>query len=296
MSDPPAPKRHPLHQAVWNHEILKMRELVKGGADVNECDGEGNTPLHYAGNAELARVLLEAGAQVGVRNSTGDTPLHYAASARFVRAMVDAGADANALNNEGDPPLYTLVTWCHPVVVRALLNGGADKDFKNSVNTTILHVAVLNGFDSTVGELLEAGADPNVRGVEGRTPLHEAVREDHLEKIRLLLETGADAQIWNDQGETPERLPQCTESAMHEFKKHESSKKRRKLAHSTPDIRYLAYNDEDRMSRGRIFRTRQAAMKWVRGQVKEDDTVKGSDAELLEYFGFEIDEIDYVDS
>lgn len=51
--------------------------LVDGGADVNEVEAAGNTPLHSAafeGWREGAELLLQLGAKVNASNNAGDTP------------------------------------------------------------------------------------------------------------------------------------------------------------------------------------------------------------------------------
>lgn len=57
-----------------NTEIV---QLVDAGADVNEVEAAGNTPLHSAafeGWLEGAQLLLQLGAKVNASNNAGDTP------------------------------------------------------------------------------------------------------------------------------------------------------------------------------------------------------------------------------
>jgi len=52
-------------------------QLVDAGADVNEVEAAGNTPLHSAafeGWLEGAQLLLQLGAKVNASNNAGDTP------------------------------------------------------------------------------------------------------------------------------------------------------------------------------------------------------------------------------
>ena len=67
--------------------------LITIGANVNETDDSGMTPLTYAatwGNANALAILLENGADVNHKDKVGDTALHEVA-ARMVRAA--AGRD-----------------------------------------------------------------------------------------------------------------------------------------------------------------------------------------------------------
>ena len=56
-------------------EAVKL--LVEIGADVNEANSGGETPLHaaaYTGADEIVQFLVEQGAKVDSRNQVGETP------------------------------------------------------------------------------------------------------------------------------------------------------------------------------------------------------------------------------
>ena len=59
------------------HNNTEIVQLVDAGADVNEVEAAGNTPLHSAafeGWLEGAQLLLQLGAKVNASNNAGDTP------------------------------------------------------------------------------------------------------------------------------------------------------------------------------------------------------------------------------
>ena len=70
-----------LQIASVNGHASVARVLIEFGANVNQANSSGQTPLILAavgGHAELARVLLEAGADLGVANPHGQTALDIA--------------------------------------------------------------------------------------------------------------------------------------------------------------------------------------------------------------------------
>lgn len=59
-----------------------MTALLAAGAAVDETNGDGATPLHFAarkGRTEVAAALLAVGAAVDAIDRVGDTPLNFAA-------------------------------------------------------------------------------------------------------------------------------------------------------------------------------------------------------------------------
>ena len=65
------------------NDIVKVRECIDNGADVNEADRDGFTALHWAArnsNVEICTLLLKNNADVNKADRDGWTALHYAAS------------------------------------------------------------------------------------------------------------------------------------------------------------------------------------------------------------------------
>lgn len=76
-----------LHMVTSKHQLGMIKELLKHGADPNNRDSEGNTPLHllfsvFSKNIEMSKemtqVLLNCGADPNQLNNDSWTPLHLA--------------------------------------------------------------------------------------------------------------------------------------------------------------------------------------------------------------------------
>eukprot|EP00290_Baffinella_frigidus_P047422 CAMPEP_0180402996 /NCGR_PEP_ID=MMETSP0989-20121125/39185_1 /TAXON_ID=697907 /ORGANISM="non described non described, Strain CCMP2293" /LENGTH=304 /DNA_ID=CAMNT_0022406193 /DNA_START=24 /DNA_END=935 /DNA_ORIENTATION=- len=95
--------------AVWSwHGVAKV--LLDAGADVNEANEGGRTPLHSAvqGSEEMVRTLLDGGADVAKKDVGGRTALHCCGvlrgregRANVTRMLLNAGADVTARDEQG---------------------------------------------------------------------------------------------------------------------------------------------------------------------------------------------------
>ncbi len=82
----------PLPCSFWHHSA-ELVQLVDAGADVNEVEAAGNTPLHSAafeGWLEGAQLLLQLGAKINASNNAGDRPWVGCASGIFFFLLLKA--------------------------------------------------------------------------------------------------------------------------------------------------------------------------------------------------------------
>jgi ankyrin repeat protein len=120
-----------LHWAAENGLVDIAALLIEQGADVDEKDQFGNTPLHLALRyPDMVRLLLDSGADVNARNAMGNTPLHLAVTdERVVEMLLDAGAQVNARNGLDKSPLnYAMrqgTSASSLAVVETLIRAGA---------------------------------------------------------------------------------------------------------------------------------------------------------------------------
>jgi len=105
-----------LHAAAQVADVKTIHELLTAGADVNECDEFGFTPLHRAATAgeevdseqviEALRLLLKHGAALEDVEPSGRTPLYlaieFSQTAEPVQAIIDAGASLDFDGEHGE--------------------------------------------------------------------------------------------------------------------------------------------------------------------------------------------------
>ena len=111
-----------LIEAATEGDLDAVKQHIAAGTDLNQKDpnpaGAKATALGIAaalGHTEVAIALIEGGANVDQRDKDGSTPLHSAAFLcypKIVQALLDKGADKNARNNSGSTPLESVeVPW-----------------------------------------------------------------------------------------------------------------------------------------------------------------------------------------
>ena len=142
-----------LRSAIAEGDAHAVQQLLEAGADGNDREWPGWTPLHMAavaGESAAAELLLRNGADVNARTVWGLTPLHAAAPVHGETATLEV-----------------------------LLGYGADIAARNSWGKTPLHVAAQRGLDvSSAQLLLAAGAPVEAADNRGDTPLLLAIRSN----------------------------------------------------------------------------------------------------------------------
>ena len=116
-----------IFQASETGNIKRIEEFLANGADVNQQDIFGDTPLHGAaryGHANAIRMFIEAGALVNQQDNGGRTPLHLAAMigrADAIRMLIEAGALVNQQDSYGKTAV-DIATASNRQHIVALLN------------------------------------------------------------------------------------------------------------------------------------------------------------------------------
>ena len=206
----------PLLVAIMNANWDLAKQLIDAGADVNQWDIYGETPLFLSINS---RTRLDGGrASIDPINKTNGTAI--------VKMLLDKGADPNAqlffqpanlsgtTNTRGTTPLIRAANNADMEMVKLLLEKGADATLYMADRQTPIH-AVLAGRapENQAIELIkilqQAGTDVNVvalinhpQEIRGGSALHYAVRKRQKEVIKLLASMKIDMNAVDQDGLT----------------------------------------------------------------------------------------------
>ena len=203
-----------------NVEVLAAR--IKEGANVNQVDELGNSPLHLAARKNATAclaLLLQSGADPLVRNAEGQTAIQLVTAPDTIRVLRDAMVQrrleieiCHAVANGNLQPLRTvlnnpqrkfnpnildesnsmslLMLACSQgdvELVKTLIAAGADVNYISANRRSVLHIAVDHNQPAVVTALLQAGANPMQQAANSAMPLHDAVWSNRVECVKALL-------------------------------------------------------------------------------------------------------------
>lgn len=206
----------------WNHEDI-ARYLVEKGANLNQVDKNGNTPLHiaaYNGRKDLCAFYLDHGAKLEAKNNYGYTPFLLACDGfgghdedkpgtRIL--LMERGANVKAIDKEkrnainllfckyDDFPLiynaYPDYDFLKTLVEKGVKIDNAGKYGDTPLLTTVYASAKESGLDKYVRDLVSLGANVNKKHKNGYTPLTMAISVENCAMVQTLLDLGANTSI-----------------------------------------------------------------------------------------------------
>ena len=216
-----------------NQTLLSFEELAEYNADVCHC---GYTPLHLAalyGHLEAAILLIRKGAQLDDRDCTGATPIHVAACPNRANLI---GGNINVKTSNGSTSLHSAAACGVVGIIDYLLYKKASLTAVDNYNLTAPHYSIHNFtftsfvdlmaprkghlsrffvYDNqytsvddlhwldTLVKLLHGGSNIDVVDVDGQTPLHIAAYYGLADAVNVLLQMNASMEMKDKNGKTP---------------------------------------------------------------------------------------------
>lgn len=163
-----------LINATRSGDMTTVRKLVDQGADVNQINGFGMTPLMIA---------------IDQKNRPA------------IEYLIDKGADLNAFDGQARTPLIYAIFHHDEMTSKLLIAKGADIHYESLINgSTPLDTAAALGHLDLVQLLLEKGADVNHRAADGATALMYAVQNNQFPVVSYLLDQCASPYFTHQNG------------------------------------------------------------------------------------------------
>ena len=178
-----------------------VMSLINKGADVDQVNKDGATPLYLAsklGRIKTAKFLIDSKADLNKAEKRGYTPLYIASRLGQVKTaelLIDSKADLNKAGKRGYTPLFVASQKDRKDIVSLLIERKADIDKADKIGGTPLLVASQEGNTEIVRLLIKNKVNINKASKEGQTPLLIATYYQHMPIIRILVEAGADLKI-----------------------------------------------------------------------------------------------------
>lgn len=183
-------------RAVSDGDLDAVRDLISGGASVNEREDDKTTPLHIAvedGNVEIVRLLIDFGAKMNARDEEKRTPLMLIdgdATLELVDLLLRGGARINVTAEDGTTPLMSAASGASAEVMQRLIDAGAEINARNEDGDTPLMLAAASDDLESVRTLLNAGAEVNTKNDADETALDHASNDDVIDLLKSFGATG----------------------------------------------------------------------------------------------------------
>lgn len=180
-------------------EIAEL--LISLGANVNDMNRDGNTPLFYATGTDfldIAKMLIDKGADINASIINEAIKNH---NLELIRILIERGADINSYWIERNPPLCAAAEFGSLEIVEYLINKGANVNIESGNGGFPLHIALKNGNVDIAKTLIRAGADVNqTKNGDDHSPLMIASNKGFKEIVELLIEKGANVTYRHKRG------------------------------------------------------------------------------------------------
>ena len=185
----------------------KAIELISYGADVNQKDFRGLTPLMNAslnGYVKLAMELIKHNADVNAKDNTSADSLFYAVNANnsleLVKVLLNSGANPNIVYSDPDEGSFIILDrslyYNNFEIFKTLVENGANINKVNDRGEPLIVDAIRRERFDIVEYLVDKGIDPTMKYTDYRnipfSLLAAAVNNNDTKIAEYLIDKGAD--------------------------------------------------------------------------------------------------------
>lgn len=149
----------------WDNDMV--RELLQDRADPNVKNINGQNSVHYSvlfNNPGALKAIEGFGAELDEKDNFGNTPLAYSVYTEetypMMQYLVENNADIESRNNLGQTPLMQAALHGNFKAVKYLIENRADVMAQSNSGDTALSYALKNGHEKVSTFLKFIGADP----------------------------------------------------------------------------------------------------------------------------------------
>ena len=162
----------------------------------------GQAGAYKPQHTTIVRRLLDAGADPNEKDKYGHSPLDAVITRSNDAAylLVARGADVGRADSKQEPRAFTLVKKANVRALQVVFDRGFDPATRGLKGESLLHVA---GSREVVDMMLAKGLRLNARDKDGDEPLHYAARAGNVDLAEYLIAKGAPVDAADDQGKTP---------------------------------------------------------------------------------------------
>lgn len=189
-------KSSELHFACSTGDVVNAKYLLNIGADINQKNNVGDTPLHYAKNEEIVNLLLENHVNISIKNDEGKTPLiNYCMleNKNLAKLLLKNNANINEMCKLNRTALHNTCNIYYRSNDAVLADNNS-----NQTPITIDLFAI-----ETVKFLIDQKINVDATDIFGATALHYACRYCPVILIQILLLNNANV----NQTDNRQKLP-----------------------------------------------------------------------------------------
>jgi len=207
--------RQPAYREVYNaiekSDLKALKAMIDNGLDVNKYPNNPllKTAIYYK-NLDIVKLFIKSGADPNQVNQFGNTPLSEAIEqndAKIFKYLISKGARVKA------NPVFSYVIKAaqkgNTEILKIVLRKGGDV---NEYHPTLRETALMSMTDTLLKDkkkyeiirlLIKSGANVHAKDRWGRTVMHHAASSHDIEYTKILLKKGADINSLDYMSQTP---------------------------------------------------------------------------------------------